>query len=84
MFFFFFRGGGRKGQRVVGGGALWAILGSHPVPTSCFKMAPSLPPSLPPHPYIKVVVLYNQNYEVDRVSPMSLKRCVLVSLVMLV
>ena len=32
---------------------LWAILGSHPMHTSCFKMAPSLPPSLPPHPYIK-------------------------------
>ena len=32
---------------------LWAILGSHPMPTSCLKIAPFCPPSLPPHAYIK-------------------------------
>ena len=35
------------------GGALWAILGNHLMPTSCLKIAPSYPPSLPPHAYIK-------------------------------
>ena len=33
--------------------ALWAILESHTMPTSYLKMAPSKPPSRPPHPYIK-------------------------------
>ena len=37
----------------MGGGALWAVLRSHPMPTSCLKIAPSYPPSLPPHAYIK-------------------------------
>ena len=32
---------------------LWAILGSHPMPTYCLKMAPSYPSSLPQHAYIK-------------------------------
>ena len=36
-----------------GGGALWAILGSHSMPTYCLKIAPSYPPSLPPYAYIK-------------------------------